>query len=722
MARIFGELRPNATYGERALLQAFSSLPDSYTIWPELSIRDEHEHSSDFVLFSPDLGVCLLEAKDWIDILEGDPDRLTIRMRDGRERTERNPLKGAREKALALARRLERKPALIRRSGMNQGKLVVPWAYAVAFPNLTRLLTSWLDDVLGDHWVIFQDDLGAGQLEHRLKSLDWRRQAHLSDAQVDAVLDGIYPHRTKPLVHLTPEETDAVRSAVDPVLIVEGPKGAELGVLDPVQEGTAKDGLFEEAGEPIDLLTDEEATVAQRLVVRLVRGVAGSGKTRVLIARAQYLAKAHPDWRILVVTFNEPLARRLRQAFRGQEDHIRATHFHQVCQERLAACGVWSDPLTDREGRLAYLLNSRLSDLKDHFDARFLDAEIGWLKDTGCIDLERYLAVPRLGRARRLLREEREQVWRVFQAYQQNLQYRRLLDWEDVPLVTLAYLVDGRLPGDQYDAILIDEAQDFAPVWFEVLKKFLNPHTGVIFLAADATQRIYRRFTWRSLGLEVVGRSRVLSKSYRNTYEILRTAFELIRHDELLLKQLGDEEEELAPPDLDPAGMRHGPYPELRRFDGIPAERLFLIEWVRAQIAAGTPPGEVAVFHRKRTGVEKYLAALRSAGIPAINLKEEGEGTPDDSVIVSTIHLAKGLEYRAVYLGQLQELFKPDKYLPAGEYAHFRADELRLLYVGLSRAREQVCLTYEGALPADLAHLDEFLRAASGEECSPSGD
>ena len=55
-------------------------------------------------------------------------------------------------------------------------------------------------------------------------------------------------------------------------------------------------------------------------------------------------------------------------------------------------------------------------------------------------------------------------------------------------------------------------------MWFEVLKQIINPRTSVFFLAADATQRIYRRFTWRAMGLDVVGRSRVLSRSYRNTY------------------------------------------------------------------------------------------------------------------------------------------------------------------------------------------------------------
>src|SRR4051794_22685276 len=36
---------------------------------------------------------------------------------------------------------------------------------------------------------------------------------------------------------------------------------------------------------------------------RLIRGVAGSGKTLVLASRAKMLAKAHPDWKILVLCY-----------------------------------------------------------------------------------------------------------------------------------------------------------------------------------------------------------------------------------------------------------------------------------------------------------------------------------------------------------------------------------------------------------------------------------
>jgi hypothetical protein len=710
MARLIGELRPDATNGEIAMLAVLSGLPEDYTIWPELCLGGEHDHSVDFVLFNPKLGVCVLEAKDWIEILDANPDWFRIRMHNGYERPERHPLKGAREKALAISDKLQHKPGLVHQDGPYRGKLAVPWAYAVAFPNLTRMMVYWLDDVLSDRFMICRDDLDVQHLERRLEALDWRFQSSLTNEQVGAVIDGIYPQRTRP-EDLSPAQVDAVRAAVDPDLLVEASSGRELGVLDWIQETVAKEGVFEIApSEDSDPdIAPEEREIARRLVVRLVRGVAGSGKTRVLITRAKHLARNHPDWRILAVTFNEPLARHLRHAFRGWEGQIRATHFHQICQEGLEANGLWRDPVRDREGRIAYILKNKLPEIQDQINQRFLSEEIAWMKDIGCIDHERYLAASRTGRGLPLQREERLSVLRVFDAYEQNLQRHLCLDWEDVPLATLDLLQDGSIPGNQYDAILIDEAQDFAPVWFEVLKRIVNPKTGVFFLAADATQRIYRRFTWRSMGMDVVGRSRVLSRSYRNTYEILRSAFELIRNDDSLQRQLADEEEELTPPELDGTSMRHGPYPELRSFDNVAEENTFLVDWIKRLLAGGYLPGEIAILHRKKFGPEHYMAVLRAAGIPVVHLKDEIESVPQDSIIVSTIHLAKGLEYRAVYIGQLQCLFKPDEAIPFAQYPDFRAKETRLLYVGLARARDRVCLTCQRQLPKELTAFGQFL-------------
>ncbi len=95
--------------------------------------------------------------------------------------------------------------------------------------------------------------------------------------------------------------------------------------MDEAQERVAKEGLYEQAIMPPEEqdLTPEGQRIAHNIVVRLVRGVAGSGKTLVLSKRAQYLAEVHPDWKILVVTFNRPLASNLKRNLQGFQDRIK---------------------------------------------------------------------------------------------------------------------------------------------------------------------------------------------------------------------------------------------------------------------------------------------------------------------------------------------------------------------------------------------------------------
>lgn len=79
----------------------------------------------------------------------------------------------------------------------------------------------------------------------------------------------------------------------------------------------------------------------------------------------------------------------------------------------------------------------------------------------------------------------------------------------------------------KYDAILIDEAQDFKDEWFLGLLKLLNPETNSLFIVYDNTQSVYgnphRRksdWSWTSLGIKIVGRTDILEVNYRNSPEI----------------------------------------------------------------------------------------------------------------------------------------------------------------------------------------------------------
>ncbi|HUS69912.1 MAG TPA: 3'-5' exonuclease [Anaerolineae bacterium] len=677
MAQIIGDLGPDATYGEQRVLELLSGLSDDYTVWPELPINADYVTYPDFTVLHPRIGVCVLEVKDWVEIVTANPSTFRVRTREGKDREEKNPLTGAHVKATKIAGKLQLDQRLVHSDGPHRGKLKLPWGVAVVFPNLSRMFVHGLGEVLNPQQMICMDDLETGQLEQRLLQMAY------------------FP------VDLAPAELDVVRSVLFPELRLSQALGGEA-VLDLEQERIAKGGLYE-----VQELPPEGQRVAVDPLVRLVRGVAGSGKTLVLSMRAKYLAETHPDWTILVVTFNRPLAQDLQKRLGKYEKQIQVANFHKLCRAWLDEAGLWRPPIEDQEGRIANIVANKTPEI-DKFDAEFLCDEFNWMKDTGVLDRDAYLEEPRIGRRKGLAKSDRALVHRVFEHYQSHLQAFRCSDWADVPHMVIRGLDERLLSPDMYDAILVDEAQDFAPVWFAVLRRVLNPETGVMFMAADAAQRIYRKFMWRSLGLYVVGRTRILRRSYRSTYEIARTAFELVSGSQALLDELADEEEDLLQPNLDPAWMRHGNYPQLRRCGDVQAEVSLIARTIKALLDKGYAPGDIAVLHRRHWGPDRYLSALRAEGIPVAHLRNTGR-VPRDAVALGTLHVAKGLEYPVVFIGQLQCLFDPEKPIPQAEWTLFCADELRLLYVGMTRARDRLYLTYQSQLPKELVGVKRFL-------------
>ena len=98
-------------------------------------------------------------------------------------------------------------------------------------------------------------------------------------------------------------------------------------------------------------------------------------------------------------------------------------------------------------------------------------------------------------------------------------------------------LVDlARKSTKRYQAILIDEAQDFYDEWFQALLEVLDNRTQALFMVYDNTQSVYgqshRRksdWSWKNLGIKIPGgRSQVFDVNYRNSPEILELAWKFI--------------------------------------------------------------------------------------------------------------------------------------------------------------------------------------------------
>lgn len=673
MAEVQGFLREDATHGERVVLKNLkNNLPREFTVYVECPLQHRRmQRFPDFIVVA-NYGVLVLEVKDWVDIVQADRFQVRIRDRGNHERDEKNPLFTARDYALALQDNLKQIPALLN----EREQLEVPWGYGVVFPNLGTAATSHLRVVLGDNLVMGQNDIGPDILLKRLREMiPEGRAAALSGEQLRHIRAVI-----NPTVLIEPEDRPAIILDETQEKLVLEP------VVEEVEEAQAPAetqlALVEEEPQPEAEVLPEEQALAERLGVRLVRGVAGSGKSLVLIQRAKFLSAAYPDWKLLVMTYNTALNDRLEDELR-EFPNIRVANFHKVCKDIIEGQRQWK-PVSEFS---RWLKNHRRDfDVVNTLGAEFVEEEIQWIVDTGLESAEEYLAASRRGRGSgvRVSQLQRSLIYSVLDAFRRSQAEAGTLDWLEVPGLALQSIASGKVEPEKFDTILIDEAQDFAPSWFKVILKLVKPRATSIFIADDPTQSIYRFFSWKEKGIPVVGRTRWLKVPYRNTRQIYRAAFSVVENNQVL-QDLLKQEGELVIPDVDHPFMREGQKPLIRRYETRDDEVRHTADLVRGLIQSGVPAGQIAVLNPNKRNLEAYMSAIS-----------------DSEVNVGTYQRFKGLEYKAVFLTQIQDLF------------HGTPDEeqlsrlLRLVYMGMTRAREELTISYLHGLPEALKPMLEF--------------
>jgi hypothetical protein len=254
--------------------------------------------------------------------------------------------------------------------------------------------------------------------------------------------------------------------------------------------------------------------------------------------------------------------------------------------------------------------------------------------------------------------------------------------------------------GRKFDAVLVDEGQDFTPEMFKVITGLLNPATNNLTIALDDNQNIYRpKVQWKDLGIQARGRVHKLNSVYRNTAEIAGFAARFLGNKggneekaDAQLKLFGDFYE------------FQGPAPELCRFETLDRMVAGVAEKAAAVIKAeGCPFSEIAVLFalkkpdksRAETFPEMVEAALEKQGILSQWMSEsyrskKAYDITTDRVTISTIHSAKGLDYSVVLLLGLDYL------TPKG----WTEEQItNLVYVGITRARYRLILPYINPTP-----------------------
>ncbi len=157
--------------------------------------------------------------------------------------------------------------------------------------------------------------------------------------------------------------------------------------------------------------------------------------------------------------------------------------------------------------------------------------------------------------------------------------------------------------------------------------------------------------------------------------------------------------------------MFNGPAPELRVFDSPDEETQAIAGWLRARQGEGYAPQAIGVFVRSEAQIERARSAVRAAEMQSVQL-DAGSGGVSGSVAVGTMHLAKGLEFRAVVVAACDDEVVPlqgriEHVADEADLEDVYGTERHLLYVACTRARDRLLVT--GVEPAS-----EFLDDLQG--------
>ncbi|MCA1979409.1 MAG: NERD domain-containing protein/DEAD/DEAH box helicase [Thiobacillus sp.] len=569
-------------------------LEDNAWVWHNLPVGPFGKHP-DFVVLHPQHGMVVLEVKDWRleTIVEANKLQVSLLTDRGVVQAD-SPFEQVRDYMFNVVNLLRQDALLTVETGRFKGHLAMPFGHGVVFTNITRrqFESTDLHEVFPPSRAIFRDEMAESVDPEAFRSRIWKMVSPrlgpgLSLPQVDRIRACLFPEvRVRQIALPFGDEAP-------------GPAGAEdrqLAVMDMQQELIARS-----LGEGH----------------RIIRGVAGSGKTLILAFRAEHLARAATR-PVLVLCFANAIAGRLENAMqdRGVEDRVIVSTFHAWCERML-----------------------KLGDLD--VPARKDFASVG-----------EFLAA----------------------------RVRAVVDAVD----------KGLIAGGQYDAVLIDEAHDFEPEWLALAARMVNPDTRALMIVYDDAQAIYKgrsRPVWKQLGIDAAGRTTVLKVNYRNTAQILRFAHR-VAADVLGAPGLcaDDEDAVLLPED----GGRQGVEPEVRACIDFAAEAHAIAEWLHARRRAGYAWGHMALLYPQHHIGERFAATLERAAIPVDLAKRNNNRVQAerDAVRCLSMHSSKGLEFPCVAIGGLGALD-----------SGCVEDDVRLLYVAITRATHETCLTHSRQSP-----------------------
>jgi superfamily I DNA/RNA helicase len=193
-----------------------------------------------------------------------------------------------------------------------------------------------------------------------------------------------------------------------------------------------------------------------------------------------------------------------------------------------------------------------------------------------------------------------------------------------------------------FEFAVVDESQDVSVAQLKFLAALGGGRPNSLFFAGDLGQRIFQQaFSWKSLGVDVRGRSTTLHINYRTSHQIRMQADRLL--GPAVADVDGNTEERRGT-----VSIFNGPPPDIRVSESPEDEIDAVAQWLSNLITKeGIKPHEIGIFVRSATELNRARQAVEKAGLVYKMLDEHVE-TTHGYTSIGTMHLAKGLEFRAV--------------------------------------------------------------------------
>ena len=445
-----------------------------------------------------------------------------------------------------------------------------------------------------------------------------------------------------------------------------------------------------------------------------VSGSAGTGKTIVALHRAVTLARQHPDARVWLTTFSEPLANALRNKMNCLISHqprlaerLEVVDMHGMGLRLMDRLRERSQPkprlATQQDvsaavsAAVAEQRAAQPDALLVRFTPNFVLGEWSDVVDAWQLQCwEDYRDVKRLGRKTRLSEPQRQALWAVFEAVQKRLDTAGLTTAPR--LFTELATKLAQLKNPPFDFVVVDEAQDVSVGQLRMLAAMagvapdgrgtVRPNS--LFFAGDLGQRIFQPpFSWKSLGVNLQGRSRTLHINYRTSHQIRQQA------DRLLGPEVSDMDGNTESR-KGTVSVFNGPAPLIAAFASEAEETRAVAEWLSGLVQQGFAPHELAVIVRSDAQQARARAALAAAGLPYRVLDDYVETAPGEASLC-TMHLAKGLEFRAVAVMACDDQVLPlqsriESVMDESDLEEVYNTERHLLYVACTRARDRLMI------------------------------